>query len=301
MSAAPEFDEATQERAALHALGLLAPEEAAEFERQLWARTGLRELVDEMRNGLELVARAEATDSPAPHLRATLLEQVVLRAPSKAPIPFGAISRERVSVDPGPRNFGWIPWALAACLAVAATGAWWKSQTASAEAGKALTEAKELRAQLDATRTQYANTSKRLTELESEASRLRAEVSRTVLAQAASWSRLRVASLSRTPAANPSSPAAAMVAYDPDQNTGTLAVKNLPPPPAGRDYQLWIIDRSAGRPLSAGTFKTQPDGTAKIRFSAPPEAHARGEQFAISVEAEGGKPSPEGPVFLAGG
>src|SRR5476649_352462 len=115
----PEFDEQTQERAALHALGLLTPDENTEFEREMWSRRGLRELVQEMRVGLEQVACAEAKKVPPPRLRETLLEQVSNRAASNPPITFPAFIPTATTPVPlrAPTNLFWLPWAAAAAFA----------------------------------------------------------------------------------------------------------------------------------------------------------------------------------------
>ncbi len=297
---APDFDEPTQERASLHALGLLAPDEAAAFEREIWTRKGLRELVDEFRQALETVARAEAVTPPPPRLRETLLEELATRPASKPPIPFAAISREPIALPDAPRaRSGWIPWSIAAGLAVAAGVGFVGYRDVRTQLDGALANAKATESQLLAVQTQNLASAKRIAELENDGGRLRADNSKLAAAQAQTLSKLRVASLVKTPSANPASPAAAMVVWDTEQGSGLLAVKNLPPAPAGKDYQLWVIDNGQPKPISGGVFKTASDGSVQIRFNVP-DGKPRGDQFAISLERAGGRPSAEGPVFLAG-
>ena len=79
-----------------------------------------------------------------------------------------------------------------------------------------------------------------------------------------------------------------MVAWDPYRHRGVVAMDNLPSPPSGYDYQLWVLDPSAPAPLDAGLisgsrpFTVQPVGTP-----AP--------GFAISLEPSGGRPRTDGP------
>lgn len=306
MSRAPEFDEATQERASLHALGLLAPEEAADFEREIWTKPGLRELVEEMRVGLEQVARAEAIHQPPPDLRAALLEQVAQRTPSKSPIPFGTVSRQTLAVPAAPRTYGWVPWAVAAGLAVSAGLSFFQASSARSATSDALAQVKKLTDQLSHTKTQLADAqtqalvaTKRVAELEAEGGKMRADNSRLAAETTKAVERMRVAALTRTPAAGASATAIAYVVWDKQQKNGFLNIKGLPPAPPGKDYQLWAIDNRQPAPVSAGTFVTQPDGTAQVFFK-PADPQMRCDKFAVSLEPAGGGNAPAGPVFLVG-
>jgi anti-sigma-K factor RskA len=78
-----------------------------------------------------------------------------------------------------------------------------------------------------------------------------------------------------------------------------FAATNLPPPSAGRTYQLWIL---AGRnpPISNGwLFKTDPNGSATTLFDTPIDLPAP-TAMAVTIEPEGGRPSPTGAMYLVG-
>ena len=299
MNAQSEFDEQTQERAALQALGLLPPEETADFEREMWSRPGLRDLVEEMRLGLETVARAESKREAPKRLRETLLEQVSNRPASNPPIAFPAYVAEP-PVAARPTNIVWLPWAAAAAFAVLGSISFFQRNAARTEAKAELAKANEVTRQLTAVASQTAGLNRRLADLEAETTKLRAETSRLVQTQAASWSKLRFASLRTTPSANPASTAGAMVLWDGEQGSGMLNIRNLPPAPVGKDYQLWVVDPSQPKPLNGGVFKTNLDGTAQIYFRPTSPSKVRAEKFAISLEVEGGRPVGEGPIFMAG-
>jgi anti-sigma-K factor RskA len=83
-----------------------------------------------------------------------------------------------------------------------------------------------------------------------------------------------------------------LVAWDANQHHGTVAAANLPPAPAGRNYQLWVLDPNAPSPLSAGVV------VASRAFDAPPVS-VKNPGFAISLEPVGGSPSPTGPILFA--
>jgi len=89
------------------------------------------------------------------------------------------------------------------------------------------------------------------------------------------------------------------VAWQPDRQSGTITIANMPPPGPGRDYQLWAIDANHKDPISAGIIHIDPNGVARIRFK-PDQAVAQIKAFAISIEREGGTTKPEGPIVMIG-
>jgi hypothetical protein len=83
-----------------------------------------------------------------------------------------------------------------------------------------------------------------------------------------------------------------MVAWDPYQHLGTVALQDLPLPPAGHDYQLWVLDPNAPAPISAGLI------TGGRSFSTP-SISTENPGFALSLEPTGGSSSPTGPILFA--
>jgi anti-sigma-K factor RskA len=82
------------------------------------------------------------------------------------------------------------------------------------------------------------------------------------------------------------------VAWDANDHRGSIALENLPPTPAGRDYQLWVLDPSAPAPLSAGVI------TGARTFDAGPVGVTR-PGFIITLEPAGGSASPTMPILFA--
>ena len=86
-----------------------------------------------------------------------------------------------------------------------------------------------------------------------------------------------------------------LVAWDPEREQGLVSTQNLPPAPAGHDYQLWVLDPSALAPVNAGllTASASPRAfsTAPVRTGQP--------GFAVSLEPAGGRPSPTGVILFA--
>jgi anti-sigma-K factor RskA len=77
-----------------------------------------------------------------------------------------------------------------------------------------------------------------------------------------------------------------------------LIVQNLAPVPAGKDYQLWVIEKGKA-PVDAGVFCVDAKGSAQIRFK-PKADVAMAATFAITLEKKGGVPAPEGTMMLLG-
>jgi anti-sigma-K factor RskA len=93
--------------------------------------------------------------------------------------------------------------------------------------------------------------------------------------------------------------AKAMVAWQPDKQSGVIHIKDLPAAGEGKDYQLWVVDAEHKDPIDAGMIHVEQDGTAQVRFK-PSNAARRVKAFALSLEREGGVPKREGPIVLIG-
>ncbi|MBC7932186.1 MAG: anti-sigma factor, partial [Rubrivivax sp.] len=89
--------------------------------------------------------------------------------------------------------------------------------------------------------------------------------------------------------------ARAVVAYDRASGRAVLIANGLPPVPAGKAYQLWLI--ADGKPLPGGTFKADPEGRAHMSDRLPTGADAKAA-FAVTLEREGGESAPKGAMYL---
>jgi anti-sigma-K factor RskA len=69
-----------------------------------------------------------------------------------------------------------------------------------------------------------------------------------------------------------------------------LLASNLPPAPAGKIYEMWIIPKG-GKPAPAGLFQSAPDGTATHLQAGPINVAATGA-VAVTLEPAGGVPQP---------
>jgi anti-sigma-K factor RskA len=92
----------------------------------------------------------------------------------------------------------------------------------------------------------------------------------------------------------PGHPMAATVYWDKAKNETWLAMKKLPPAPDGMQYQMWVIQD--GKPVSMGVLPDEmvEDGTvARL-----PMEITSSQAFAISLEKDGGNPTPTQVMVL---
>lgn len=80
-------------------------------------------------------------------------------------------------------------------------------------------------------------------------------------------------------------------------NMAVLHAFRLPPAPAGKVYQFWVL--RDGKPIASATFNSEPDGHALVQAFALP-AGGQFEAGAITIEPEGGSTTPTMPIVLFG-
>jgi anti-sigma-K factor RskA len=86
----------------------------------------------------------------------------------------------------------------------------------------------------------------------------------------------------------------AMLAYDKNGHAMLMA-KGLPAAPKGMAYQLWYI--MGGKPMPGKMLTTDAAGNAILEDQIPAAALG-GAVFAVTLEPEGGMPSPTGAIYL---
>jgi anti-sigma-K factor RskA len=100
------ISEEQQDQAALYVLGLLEPHEAAAFESELSGNAELRDIARELREAAGIVALTVPPRTPPAALKQRIMRQIATKPEAPTVIPL-----QRTSP-------GWIPWAIAAGLAV---------------------------------------------------------------------------------------------------------------------------------------------------------------------------------------
>jgi anti-sigma-K factor RskA len=273
--------EEREELASLYVLDVLEGDELAAFERELVSHPELATLVAELEKASTLLATAVPQHSAPDILRHSVLNQTKkISRPVRKPGSTSALS------------FGWVPWAIAAGLAICCALLWNEKSRLSEAIGTLETENKSLLARIDDLDAQRVRLETRLSALESERDQLQ----------------VRVASLeARDPlrdiqpvmlAAQRGAPAGAQIValWDPQRRSGALHLAKLPDPAPGKDYQLWIISPESKKPVDAGVI---PAASQCLSFSAT-QPVTQVAALAISLEPKGGSIAPRGPVIYLG-
>jgi hypothetical protein len=85
------------------------------------------------------------------------------------------------------------------------------------------------------------------------------------------------------------------VAWDGRFHRGTATMRNFPAPPAGHDYQLWVLDPAAVAPFSAGLLNVT-GGPQNFTVNNPGTDNVG---FAVSIEPAGGSRETTGTILFA--
>jgi anti-sigma-K factor RskA len=78
-----------------------------------------------------------------------------------------------------------------------------------------------------------------------------------------------------------------------------FTAENLPAPPSGKAYELWILPASGGAPIPAGVFTPDAQGKGGIVFPSVPE-NVVAAGFGITVEDAAGSLAPTSAIILSG-
>ena len=278
------IDEPRHDLAIEYVFGNIEGDARQEFEAWLQSDAELRALVDELTETAGALALAVPQHQPSAALRQRVL--AITRGESPAPAP------------PSARQTGWIPWALAAGLAIACTlaasdRARWRSearqvQSALRSAQADRDQAKKLAGQVRLVELQAKTHLDQIAELRDAVVKLRA---RDTLAQ------VKIATLTAQVAEF--AKAGVILVWDAQEQRGVIQLANLPKPATGKDYQLWVIDPKYPAPVSAGVLLMADAGPTRVSFQAD-QLIERAEKFAISLEPAGGVASVAGPIIFAG-
>jgi anti-sigma-K factor RskA len=280
------IDEGMQEQAAAYALGALDDNETKAFEVSLRVDPELRALVRELRSVTEALAGTAPALEPPAAVKARLLLEIEPRqpaAPKRTPErPISTPASVPIGVPVSRPANPWIPWAIAAALALVSLAFLWQS------AGL---------------RSQLAAQANRINELTASAELARSETTdlRQAVAKLRESNRLasfRIALLDSLLAASPKTIAVSV--WDNERQDGVFIVRNLKPLPSDKDYQLWIIDPKYPSPVDAGVFQVDAKGNVRRDFRAKLPIQAA-NQFAVTIEQKGGAAVPNTKAMVLAG
>lgn len=87
--------------------------------------------------------------------------------------------------------------------------------------------------------------------------------------------------------------------YLPDKGSLVFAASNMAPLGPYKTYELWLIPADGRDPMPAGTFVPDARGNASVILPSLPKGVAA-KAFGITIEDEGGSPTPTMPIVMAG-
>jgi anti-sigma-K factor RskA len=289
--------EHTEEQASLYVLGLLSQREARAFEAAMAADPELAALTASLETGAAALAWTVPPRDPPPALRDRIVDRInrgeaLPAAPEDKVIPF-------------PRSAPWLPWAIAACVALMT--AWLgydvsrmkylvdsltsRDKREQAALNRSQGQRQALQDKLSEAADQLSNAERQAAASDADITSLRNQIAD--LQSRDALSEIKIATLASMLKNAPR--AMAVVAWDPASQRGILQTLHMPPASADQDYQLWIIDPDYQAPVSAGVF----DPAARSNFQ-PLHPIAKADKFAISLEKKGGSTEPQGPIVLVG-
>ena len=267
------IDERHEELASLYALDLLEGAERAQFESALARDPELRRLVQELREAGSTLAHTAPAPAPPAALKSRVLQSIATR--EKVARPAAAVFRT------------FLPWAIAACLALVA--GWLGQRYATADA-----EAAVLRQQ-----TAFADTALASLRQQLEAQQLISSRQIAMLQEqmkATDLANLKIAALVSLQGS--SQEALAIALWDPAKQEGMFALEKAPALGAGEKLELWVIeDRANAAPVSAGVLSLGRDGRARVRFK-PSTSVSAIKMFAVSREKDDGAAFHRAPTTV---
>jgi anti-sigma-K factor RskA len=252
------------EQAGLYVLGALTPSERQAFEGHLAVCASCAAEVRALTRVVDAIGEATPGADPSPDVRARLLSRVAATGSTPA--------------QPAARRSGWFAAAAAIVFAIG-LGAY----TGELRGRISVLETRLRQATLRADGTERQLADARRTAFD-------AQTARTVLT-APDLARIDLAG-------QPAAPRAAARAFWSRSNGLVFTASNLPAPPPGRVYQLWVLSAQPA-PISAGLMTPDANGLVNAMFRTPADLPAP-VAMAVTLEPEGGVPSPTGDKFLVG-
>jgi anti-sigma-K factor RskA len=264
--------ERMQELTGLYVLGGLTSAELAEIQTHLGECEACRSEVAALRPVAEGLARLVPQVDPPADLRERVIGAVTGRIAAS-----GGKARSGAS-DRSARQLSWLVAAASFAAAVVLGGYSFQLRT----------RVTDLERQLQQAATQAALAQQQI-----------ADARRAALGTGSQVAVLAAPDLVRFDlAGQPIAPAAMARAFWSRSRGLVFTTSNLPSPPAGRVYQLWVLT-AAGPPISVGLLQPDQTGALTAVFQTPADIPPP-TQVAVSDEPPGGVPAPTGMIWIAG-
>jgi anti-sigma-K factor RskA len=262
-----------QDDLALHAMGALSPEEAAQVRAHVEVCAECRQELAALSGDMALVAMSVDQHEPPAGARERFLTRVAADAVAKGDRQPATVSKPPVvSIDAAPRRTNpwstWIAWGAVAAMIVIAFGLEMRVRLLRGQV--------ELQAQLIQHQQQANARAQMVMDL------LSAPDAQHVMLTAA---KSKPAPMAKT-------------VYMASKGALLMQASNLDPLPGNKTYELWIIP-TKGAPMPAGMFRPDAAGNASVVMPDMPKG-IEAKAFGVTIENAGGSPTPTMPIVLAG-
>jgi anti-sigma-K factor RskA len=264
-------DHPLADQAEAYALGALTPAERAAFEAHLAVCPACAREVRELTSVAAALGRLGVDAAPDAAVRQRILTAI------RHDATIGTVVSRDTARSSGSR----LAWLAMAAAIVAAIGA--------------ALYANDLRGRIETLEARLRDAIVRAEVSERRVADLqrRADTSASMLAVVLAPDAARVELAGQTAA-----PSASARAYWSRARGLVIHASNLPPLPPGRTYQLWVLTAQPA-PISAGLLRPDTSGGASAVFNTPPDIPTP-TAMAVTLEPEGGVPSPTGDKYLVG-
>lgn len=268
-----------------YVLGALPPGEREAFDAHMAGCAACAAETAALQPVVGLLSLSVPLVEPPAALRQRVVARAIGERPSTPPFasaPFGPVSAaprsaRRVRAE---RLRGWTGWLAAAASLALAIGLWAYASSLRERLGDA-------EAQLAVALDRWRDSERRLDAATRDVGRARLSLAVALAPDARAF-----ALKGQAPA-----PRAEARAYLSRSRGLVVAASNLPPLAPGRTYQLWYL--TAAAPVSAGLLQPDATGNAIVAVADVPGGIVP-VGMAVSLEPEGGVPSPTGAIYLVG-
>lgn len=266
--------EELQELCSVYAAGALDGEELRELEKHL--KTGCpvcQQQIGEYRELMAALPQALPSLVPSAGLRSRVMAQIEKESPGRSAVAFKTLTQISGKEKPA-KAFAWLPWACALAAGVALAVSLWSLSN--------------LKRELAGQQSQLGQQRDHIQQLQNELEKEKLVTAFLINPE------VRVTMLAGTPK---SPRAAGKILWNPREKKALFYASNLPPPPSGKTYQLWVIAQN--KPFDAGIFSVDLSGNGFLKIDSLSEAD-KAQKFAVTLEPAGGVPQPTGEMHLLG-
>jgi len=263
-----------------YALGALEGDELRKFEAYLKTASKQElEILSELTSTASLIPLALERSTPSPAVKQSLMQKINLSSRAHEAVR----QRTEILTQHAPaRTRNWIPWGIAASLAMVAVF--------SLFVIKLMGTIEKQNKQLVAVEQEKQELQTRLVSLRDELTRKNEQL------KVLSAKQIHISIMDGLKV-NPVG--YGKIIWDPEKRSAILQVSNLPAVPSDKDYQLWVIKDK--KPISVGVFAVNDTMSnffkiENLAVTNPKEIAA----FAVTLEPKGGMPQPTGDMYMMG-